>query len=270
MIEKEIAQIDADNPEDFISFNQKAWDLAVSQNNRWTVPVSDKVIAAARNGDFKIILTPKTPLPKEWLADIKDKKILALASGGGQQGPILAAAGADVTVVDLSEKQLEQDLSVAKRENLQIATLCCSADHLSGLDDQSFDIILNPVSNCFFPELTPVWKECARVLKKGGWIAFGFNNPISYCFDFEKANRGHFEMKYPLPFSDMKSFDDKEKARFLRKEAPLEFSHTLTDQISGILKSGFVITDFFEDPWDVEEPINRFFPQFMVIRATRQ
>lgn len=53
-------------------------------------------------------------IPKNWFPTLEGLKILCLASGGGQQGPILAAAGADVTVVDISQKQLEQDIYVAK------------------------------------------------------------------------------------------------------------------------------------------------------------
>ncbi|MFP3360674.1 class I SAM-dependent methyltransferase, partial [Planococcus sp. SIMBA_143] len=71
--------------------------------------------------NWHITVTTEKPVPREWFpTTLKGVKILCLASGGGQQGPILSAAGAEVTVVDLSEKQLEQDRFVAERDHLQL------------------------------------------------------------------------------------------------------------------------------------------------------
>ncbi|WP_074364758.1 hypothetical protein [Clostridium sp. N3C] len=56
-------------------------------------------------------------------ADIKSKKVLCLASGGGQQGTIMTALGAKVTVFDNSFKQLEKDQFVAKSDGLTIKTV---------------------------------------------------------------------------------------------------------------------------------------------------
>ena len=84
---------------DVISHNAEAWDLHVKNAWQWTVPVSHEEIEAARAGLFSILLTAKKPVPREWFPEKACRiKILCLASGGGQQAPILAAAGADVTV----------------------------------------------------------------------------------------------------------------------------------------------------------------------------
>lgn len=251
------------------TYNQRAWDLSVLAENRWTVPVSSQQIEEARQGNINIVLTPKKKIPDNWLSDVRGKRILALASGGGQQAPILAAAGAQVTVLDLSAKQLGQDQKVADREGLDLELIQGSADKMDMLADQTFDLIINPVSNCFFPDLKPVWSECARVCKSGGNLLFGFNKPEVYCFDFEKANLGEFIMKYPLPYSDLNSLDETEKKRFMRPECPLEYSHSLTDQLGSLLRSGFSIIDLYEDEYDTDEPINKFFPQFISVNAKR-
>ena len=252
---------------EIFAHNRTAWDKSVEAANQWTVPVTPEQIEQARQQNFDIVVTPIKPVPKEWLGHIENKNILALAGAGGQQAPLLAAAGAKVTVVDLSPKQLDQDRSVARRENLEITIINSTADDLSMLEANLFDLIINPCSSCFFPKLQPVWQECRRVLKPGGDLITGFNNPISYCFDFEKANQGHYEMRYPLPFSDIKSFSSKEKERFIREETPLEFSHTLSDQIGGLITLGFVVDGFYEDDWGGKDPIDRFFPQFMALKA---
>ena len=71
----------------------------VEAGNKWTIPVSSDDISAARRGDWDIVLTPTKPVPHQWFSVLTDLDVLCLASGGGQQGPILAAAGANVTAM---------------------------------------------------------------------------------------------------------------------------------------------------------------------------
>jgi SAM-dependent methyltransferase len=120
---------------------------------------------------------------------------------------------------------------------------------------------------CFFPEIKPVWQECARILRPGGYLMAGFTNPVTYTFDFEKMSKGEFVMQYPLPYSDNTSLPAAVRERFLHPGEPREFSHTLTDIIGGLLDAGFVMDRFLEDEWEPAEPINRFFPPFLAIRA---
>ena len=105
---------------EIFNHNRTAWNKSVEESNRWTIPVSPKTISDARQGRYEIILTPTKAVPKSWFGSLTNKKILALAGAGGQQAPLLAAAGAQVTVVDLSPNQLEQDRKVADREGLDI------------------------------------------------------------------------------------------------------------------------------------------------------
>src|SRR5215211_7296288 len=107
---------------DVRGYNRDAWDKEVERGNQWTVPVGPDVIEAARQGRWEIVLTDTKPVPKEWFPDLGGTDVLCLASGGGQQAPVLAAVGANVTVLDNSQAQLEQDLKVAARENLILKT----------------------------------------------------------------------------------------------------------------------------------------------------
>ena len=84
----------------------------------WAQPVDEATIAKARTGTWEVVLTPKTPVPKAWFGDLRGQRVLCLASGGGQQAPILAAAGATVVSFDLSEEQLRKDQLVAERDRL--------------------------------------------------------------------------------------------------------------------------------------------------------
>src|SRR5262245_43032058 len=108
---------------DVVAYNRRAWDTQVNKGNRWTVPVSPELIAAARRGEWELVLTPTLPVPRDWFPPLAGLDVLCLASGGGQQVPILAAAGASVTVLDNSGRQLAQDRHVAEREGLTIRTV---------------------------------------------------------------------------------------------------------------------------------------------------
>jgi 2-polyprenyl-3-methyl-5-hydroxy-6-metoxy-1,4-benzoquinol methylase len=108
---------------DVLQHNREAWNGYVATGNRWTVPVGPEAIERARAGDWSIVLTPTRPVPRGWLGEVRGARILALASGGGQQGPVLAAAGGRVTVLDASPAQLAQDRRVAEREGLDLETV---------------------------------------------------------------------------------------------------------------------------------------------------
>lgn len=252
-----------------VEYNRRAWNREVEKGNEWTVPVSSEIVEAARRGEFSVLLTEQKPAPPDWFpADLKGVDILCLASGGGQQAPVLAAAGANVTVFDNSPAQLEQDLKVARRDNLSLKTVQGEMADLSTFADESFDLIFHPVSNCFAPAVRPVWRECYRVLRGGGTVLAGFNNPALYIFDGLLAETGRLEVKHALPYSDADSLTEEERRFYTDKGEPLEFSHTLTDQIGGQLDAGFVLIDLYEDR-SRRHPLARFMPTYIATRAKK-
>ena len=160
----------------YVEKNSAVWDKSVENKDvytAWTTAVSPEVIENARNGKWDVVLTPIKSVPKSWFpADFKGLKVLLVACGGGQQGPILAALGADVTVFDNSKRQLEQDEYVAQREGLNIKTVQGNMQDLSVFANESFDFIMQ-LAGCFVDSVLPVWKETYRVLKKGGVMLAG-------------------------------------------------------------------------------------------------
>jgi SAM-dependent methyltransferase len=253
---------------DIVRYNKAAWDHQVSVGNQWTIPVSTEEIARARQGEVRMLLTPQKLIPAHWLPRWKGCKVLALASGGGQQGPLMAAAGAEVTVFDNSPQQLARDREVATREGLALKTVEGDMADLSALPDASFDFILHPCSNVFVPDIKPVWREAFRVLKKGGILLSGFCNPVVFTMDFEKEKEGLAQMRYSIPYSDLTSLTAEERERFLPKGEPLAFGHSLEDQIGGQLEAGFMLSGFYEDGWDADKaPVHRFLKCFIATRA---
>ncbi|MFZ2358625.1 MAG: class I SAM-dependent methyltransferase [Anaerolineae bacterium] len=255
---------------DVRAYNRTAWDRAVDEKSPWSIPVGSEAIAAARQGQWHIILTPTIPVPRAWFPeDLHGVDVLCLASGGGQQGPVLAAAGAKVTVFDNSPRQLAQDRYVAGRDGLSIRTVEGDMRDLAVFPDASFDLIVHPVSNLFVPDVRPVWREAYRVLRPGGSLLSGFLNPVTYIFDLRKADdEGVLEVKYSIPFSDLTSLSEADRQRQIDEGAALEFGHSLDDQVGGQIDAGFVIAGFYEDRW-TDFVLDRHIATFMATRAVK-
>ena len=187
-------------------YNRAAWDKQVENGNEWTVPFSDQVIGDARRGVWQILLTDSKPVPRDWFRELDGLDVLCLASGGGQQGPVLAGAGARVTVFDNSPRQLEGDRTVTQRHNLELTTVEGGMRDLSAFQSESYDLIFHPVTNIFVPEIRPVWSEAFRVLKHGGTMLAGIVNPIMCTFDNKRVDEQRvIQVKYALPYSDITS-----------------------------------------------------------------
>ncbi len=257
---------------DVRAYNRQVWDKLVDSGNRWTVPVTADEILRAKRGEWQIVLTPTKSVPGSWFPDLHGASTLCLASGGGQQGPILAAAGATVTVLDASPRQLAQDRSVAQREGLSLETVEGDMADLCMFANGSFDLIVHPCSNCFVPDVRPVWQECFRVLRPNGILLAGFTNPVRFIFDDERMENGSLEVCHSIPYSDMTDLDEADRQRMiLDKDEPLAFGHTLEAQIGGQLDAGFVITGFYEDRYEEGEsdPLSKYLPTFIATKAVK-
>lgn len=256
---------------DITAHNRAAWDHRVRVKNGWTVPVEPDEVARARGGDVRIVLTPSKHVPSDWLQGLSGRRVLCLAAGGGQQAPLLAAAGASVTVFDNSPAQLEHDRLVAEREGLEIQRVLGDMSDLRAFESESFDLIVHPCSNSFVPDVHPVWAEASRVLRPGGHILSGFSNPVIYIFDDSAAAAGKLVVRHALPYSDLTSLTDTERQEYIDKNEPLCFGHTLQDQIGGQLEVGLVLVGFYEDSWRPQDaqPLAAYMPTFCATRARK-
>ncbi len=249
-------------------YNRYAWDHQVDIQNKFTVPVAPEVIAAARKGEFSVLLTETKPVPHNWFPLFRGLDLLGLACGGGQQGPVFAALGANVTIFDNSPAQLEQDRNVATREGLSIRTVEGDMRDLSTFQDNSFDLIFHPVSNVFCPEIRPVWREAFRVLRHGGLLLAGFGNSVYFLFGTHIDEQEALHIKYSIPYSDLENLDPEDLDAAIEEGSPLEYGHSLTDQIGGQIDAGFVLTGFYEDICP-DSPISKYHPTYIATRAIK-
>lgn len=249
----------------YTEINAKTWDIWAENGSIWSIPISGEEYAKAGEGEWGVYLTPCITVPHEWFGELKDKKLLGLASGGGQQMPIFTALGAECTIFDYSDRQLAAEREVAQREGYDITIVKGDMTQPLPFADESFDLIFHPVSNCYIEDVCHVWKECWRILKKGGILLAGFDNGINFLFE----EGAPFTVVNKLPFNPLKM----EKERFEKMANDLEaiqFSHSMEEQLGGQLKAGFRLTDIYEDRDREEGTIGEYIPQFMATRAVKE
>ena len=226
-------------------FNAKTWDQWSEDDFIWTVPFSVEQFAQAKNREIELILTPMKKAPLWWFNGL-GRRVLGLASGGGQQSAELTAHGYEVTILDMSLRQLLADKLVAQREGYALNLVKADMTQLFPFEDNSFDFIVHPVSNCYIEDVEHVWREAFRVLTPGGALMSGWTNPIMYMVD-EAALYSEdipLEIRIPLPYN---SRLEEQKGLRITTEGGYQFSHTLDTQIGGQLRAGFLLKDFYED-----------------------
>jgi hypothetical protein len=138
--------------------------------------------------------------------------------------------------------------------------------------DATFGLIFHPVSNVFVPDVRSIWKEAFRVLDTGGILLSGFLNPAVYLFDWELAeSTGELRVKYKIPYADITDLDKSIREERIANQEPMEFSHTLDDQIGGQIETGFVIKGFYEDRQSPEDkdPVASYMATCIAIRAIK-
>lgn len=224
----------------YTDVNAAQVDRWVSEGWEWGLPIDHQTFLNAKAGNWSVLLTPCKPVPREWFCPMAGARVLGLASGGGQQMPIFTALGAKCTVLDYSPAQLEQERMVAEREGYSIEIIRGDMSKPLPFADGSFDLIFHPISNCYIQDVLSVWRECGRVLKKGGILLAGMDNGFNYVFDDDETT-----VVRSLPFNPLA--DEALYAESLEKDWGIQFSHTIEEQIGGQLKAGFRLTDVMSD-----------------------
>lgn len=212
--------------------NRRAWDSLVRQKQKFTTPARDDEFAQ-----------PVASLDGAgWLGEVRGRRVLCLASGGGRQGALFAAAGAQVTVVDISPAMLALDRQVAAERGLEVRTVEASMDDLSALADASFDLVSQPVSTCYVPAIVPVYREVARVTAPGGLYISQHKQPGSLQMDIRPSARG-YEILEPYyrtgPLPDVAGSPH-------RESGTLEFLHRWEELLGELCRAGFVVEDVLE------------------------
>ena len=226
---------------EYQDINARTIDKWIKDGWVWGKPIDHETYINATKGKWDVLLTPTKPVPHEWFGDLKDKKVLGLASGGGQQMPIFAALGARCTVLDYSKLQIESERKMARQEGYSIDIIRADMSKPLPFADESFDLIFHPVSNVYVKDVKSIWKECYRILKNHGSLLSGLDNGINFLFDGDNER----EVVNHLPFDPLVNEDQRKQLE--KADCGIQFSHTMEDQLGGQLEAGFILKSLYED-----------------------
>lgn len=223
--------------EAILDHNARAWDRLATTRAALAQPAADQAFADPRGwlGGGR---------GRSWLPErLEGLEVLCLAAGGGKHGPLYAAAGARVTVVDLSPAMLELDRQVARERKIDLAVVQGSMDDLAMLGVGRFDLIIHPVSTCYVPDVGRVFREVARVTKAGGLYVSQHKAPVSLQATLEAGPAGRYELRFPVTHPEPLP---SELPSRLREPGTQEFIHSLSAVLGGICAAGFTIEDVCE------------------------
>ena len=243
--------------------NAETIDRWIEEGWEWGKPISHETYLKALDGEWDVVLTPTKPVPHGWFGDLSGKKILGLASGGGQQMPVLSALGADCTVFDYSQKQLESERMVSEREGYAIRIVRGDMTKPLPFADEEFDMIFHPVSNCYVEIVRPIWRECFRVLKHGGYLLAGTDLCVNFITDQDEK-----EIINSIPFNPLKNPEHMKQLR--DDDGGVQFSHSLEEQIGGQLEAGFRLLEIYEDTNGTGRLHDLGIPSFIATRSLKE
>jgi SAM-dependent methyltransferase len=220
--------------DDTLRHNRMVWNRMARESHPLTRPAKDEEL------ESPLAIVDRVG----WLAGgIQGWKVLCLAAGGGRHGPLYAAAGADVIVVDLSSEMLALDHEMARQKRLAIRTVETSMDDLSMFSDQQFDLVIHPVSTCYMPSLQGLFDEIARVLRSGGLYISQHKQPMNLQASLETYT-GQYVVEHS--YHDPKPVSSARQPSLLREPGTREFVHSWSAILGGICRSGMVIEDVVE------------------------
>jgi len=223
-------------------YNKERWEDLAQSGVKFSRPFLDLDPKSAR----------RLVDPEGMLTEIAGKDVLCLAGGGGQQTAAFALLGANVTVLDISETQLQRDNEAAARYNVQVRTVQGDMRDLSGFGKNTFDIVWHAHSLNFVPDARTVFREVARVLRVDGFYCLQCWNPLAHGLDADAWDGKAYPLKSRyldgevVPDDPHWAFDGTDGTR-KHVQGPREFRHTLSTLINGLVEQGFVILGALED-----------------------
>jgi ubiquinone/menaquinone biosynthesis C-methylase UbiE len=229
--------------------NQRFWESEVSRGAGYTRPwleLDPELVRAFAAGEAGALPEPYAYIHPRWIfhdvaeatAAGRPKDVLLLATGGGQQSAIFGLLGASVTVFDLTNGQLAGDRLASERYGYPVRTIQGDMRDLSILADRSFDLVYQAVGIIYVPDVRPVYREAARVLRPGGLYRVGHCEPVTQCVWYDSWDGSGYRISVPFARGLVADPDG----------VSMEYRHLLSDAFNGLIEAGLSIRGVSEDP----------------------
>ena len=227
--------------DEIAKYNVERWRALVGARALYTRPLLNLDETSAR----------EVVDPRGRLGELKGRRVLCLASGGGRESAAFALLGARVTVFDLSEEQLEQDRRAAAHYGLEVETVRGDMRDLSALGGDTFDVVSHSYSLNFGPDSGAVFREVARVTREGGLYRFMCANPfVMGASTGDWDGRGYALAQTYADGAEVEGVDEEwvyERAGRVRVSPPREYRHGLGTIVGGLAAHGFRLLEASED-----------------------
>ena len=223
--------------ETYRDVNSRSWAHLVAEGEESTIPYGPAEFAYAYDW-----LDPESWLPWEEI-----RTVLCLAAGGGQQGPLFASLGLDVTVFDLSAAQLDTDRQIAESQGL--ALKCIEGDmlDLSELHGRDYDLVYQPISTLYVPNVRRLYREVAQVLRPRGYYWSEHWNPVQMQLADERPWDGEaYRVAYPQGTGEPLAWVLDGDPEAPDAVVSWNYIHSLDTLVGGLCSAGFVILRFGE------------------------
>lgn len=230
--------------DDITSMNRHHWEKMVQESCGFTRPWLDlnlDIIEHYATGQHETVKEPLLSMyPSNLLKNVKNKNVLCLASGGGQQSAVFGLLGAKVTVVDFSEGQLEGDRKAAAHYGYNVIPILADMRDLSSIGNETFDLVYQGESMCYIPDVQPLYSEVARVLKTGGVYRVSFANPATEFVDWNSwEGEGYLISK---PYAERSEYPKH------GEEGSIQFMHHFKDIFNRLIHVGLSIQEVQDSP----------------------
>lgn len=192
----------------------------------------------------------------EALGEVKGKSILHLQCHFGLDTLSLARMGAKVTGVDMSEKAIEAARLLNSELGLDAEFICSNVYDLKNVLNKKFDIVYTSYGViCWLPELDKWAEIISHYLKSDGMFNMVEFHPVVCMFDknCEKIKFSYFN-EGPVIEEIKGTYADWDADIQLPSA---EWSHSLAEVLTSLLKHNLKIVSFDEYPFSVYNCFSR-------------
>ena len=208
--------------------------------------------------------------------------ILDLACGQGIFSREFAKLGAKVTGVDISDELIK---IAKKKSESNINYFVSSANNLSFINNESFDIVSIILALQNIDNISSVFMECYRVLKTKGKLYFVLNHPAFRVprksdWEYDEKNKMQYRrvgryLSETMVNIDMNPGEKNQKY----KQFTVSFHRSIQTYFNSLNTSGFSVSNLFE--WisnkksqdgprqKTEDVARKEIPMFMCIEAVK-
>ena len=177
------------------------------------------------------------------LGKVKDKDVLEIGCGGGQNAIVLAKWGAKPMGLDISEKQIKYARKLAKKEGVKVPFYVGNMEDLTVFQNERFDVVLSSCAIGYVENLKKTFQEVFRVLRRNGLFVFCVVHPI--------ANRGRAIRYGKRRYWGIGNYFDRRRRIWTWKTSGkvakfYGYHRTIQDYFNSVVTAGFVVEKILE------------------------